>query len=95
MEVRGAHHLENAELGVERVENASDALQQPRRLRDLVLVQHGDDALEIMNDLKEPELVALVHDDENAFLGMRGNEFLRTQQFLELKVLDVVELHVF
>ena len=80
--VFGDELVEKGTFAFAATQDAPEALEKPRRLPDVIAFEHGDDALEIVDHLKEPELLALMHDHEDRLLWMRRDELLRCQKLL-------------
>ena len=90
-ELERRHRLENVELGDEHLENGQDALERVLRPVRVVGLEQQRRAIDLVQDLLEPELVDLVNDDEEQLvvLGPFGARALEIEQLVDVEVAAV------
>ena len=80
-ELERRHRLEDVDLGDQHLEDREDALEGVERARAVVGAQQLLEIVELVQHLLEPQLVHLVHDDEQRFVVL-GTGTLQRQQFV-------------
>ena len=87
-ELEWRHRLEDVDLGDQHLEDREDALEGVQRARAVVGAQQLLEIVELVQHLLEPQLVHLVHDDEQSLVVL-GAGTLQRQQFVEFQVTRV------
>jgi hypothetical protein len=99
-EVERRHRLQHLELVDQQLQDLVDAIEAVHDTAEIFVLDHLAaeirlDAVELVQDLLEPQLVGLVHDDEQ-HLVVRGPAMaralrrLRGQQAIEVEIVGVV-----
>ena len=88
LELERGHRLEDVELRDQDLQDGEDALQRVLGAVGVVGVEQRTDAVELVEDFLEPELVDLVDDDEEQLVVFRsvGAGLLQRQQLIDLQV---------
>src|SRR5438309_375413 len=87
-ELERRQRLEDVDLGDQHLEDREDALEGVERARAVVGAQQLLEIVELVQHLLEPQLVHLVHDDEQRFVVL-GTGTPQRQQFVESQVTGV------
>src|SRR5262245_14538853 len=100
-EVERRHRLQHLELLDQELEDLDDALEPTHDAAEILVLHDvaaeiGLNAVELVQDLLEPELVGLVHDDEQHLVvrrpaAPRALGLLRGEELVELEVVGVVD----
>ena len=88
LELERGHRLEDVELRDQHLQDGEDALQGVLGAGGVVGVEQHADAVELVEDFLEPQLVDLVDDDEEQLVMFRsvGARLLQGQQLIDFQV---------
>jgi hypothetical protein len=95
-ELQRRHRLEDVELRDEHFHDRQDPLERVLRAVRLVAAQQRRDAIELVQQLLEPQLIDLVDDDEEqlVMLGSLGTRLLQREELVETQIARVGDRRV-